>query len=1087
MGAATASEKNAGEPRRTQRRVVPPRTVLLVGSFGAFMAFVDVTIVNVAIPDIRASFDGSSITSISWVLNAYNLVFAAFLVPAGRIADLLGRKRLFELGIVLFTAMSVLCAVAPSLDVLIAARALQAVGAAIVVPASLALVLEAFGAGRRAHAVALWGTAAAIAAGLGPVLGGVLVEIADWRLVFLVNLPVGVIAVLASKRALVESRAPGRRSLPDLLGAGLLAGSLALLTFGIVQGDEWGWTSPEVLGSLALAVALAGWFLQRCTWHPSPVLALADLRERSFGVANTLTLLASAGFFSYLLANVLFLTSIWGYSVLEAGLALTPGPFVAALVAAPLGRFLESHDYRWAVIPGALVWGVGVLLLISRLGPSPEFVSEWLPAIVVLGIGAGATLPTLGAAAVAAAPGGRFATATALNSVARQLGAVLGVALLVAIVGTPAPADLAAAFDAGWAFAAVCFLAVAALAPLLGRIATMHEVSEEEALAARRIAVQAAPTRPLARPSSPRAPAEARTPKDVLATVSIFAGLSQELRDDVAARTRVVRVPGGEWLFRQGDEGDALYVLLAGRCEVVDAEGEVLSILGHGAVLGELALVTGAPRSASVRARRDTELLELPRPEFERLLRDEPSFAAQVIRELARQLQASRPRDSAPEPRASTVAIVPLSSDVPFAEVVSGVVTGLERWESVARLDGPPATGTDTVSAAVDQLEHRHDRIVLVSAAPGERDGWTNAVLRQADRVLAVAGAGGVPDWAAAHPALQGCDLVVCDGAVPASGSWVAALAPARTHRVSSAYVEPDVARLARRLAGHATGLVLSGGGARGLAHVGVLEELVRAGLTIDRVAGTSMGAFLAALYTNGLTPEEIDACCYEEWVRRSLFNDYRVPRVSLIRGVKLREMFARHLPGEIETMPRSYFCVSTDLVTGGQVVHRSGSVAHAVSASMCFPGLCPPVAGTDGALLIDGGVLSNLPVDLMAAADEGPVIAVDVSQRFDPPTDKRPHGRRRLLKPRPIEEWPWDDSRTLPSFTETLTRLVMIGSADTQEAGRRHADLVIMPPNDGVGILEFHQLDRMRDAGRRAAIEALESAPPELLARLAD
>jgi NTE family protein len=342
-----------------------------------------------------------------------------------------------------------------------------------------------------------------------------------------------------------------------------------------------------------------------------------------------------------------------------------------------------------------------------------------------------------------------------------------------------------------------------------------------------------------------------------------------------------------------------------------------------------------------------------------------------------------------------------------------------------------------------------------------------------------------MPNWAAAHPALQGCDLVLCDGAVEASDRWVTAVAPARTYRVSSAYLEPDVARLARRLAGRATGLVLSGGGARGLAHVGVLEELVRAGVAIDRVAGTSMGAFLAALYASGLEPEEIDAYCYEEWVRRSLFNDYRVPRVSLIRGVKLREMFARLLPGEIETLPRSYFCVSTDLVSGGQVVHRSGSVAHAVSASMCFPGLCPPVAGTDGALLIDGGVLSNLPVDLMADADEGPVIAVDVSQRFDPPTGKRPHGRRRLLKPRPIEEWPWDDSRTLPSFTETLTRLVMIGSADTREAGRRHADLVIMPPNDGVGILEFHQLDRMRDAGRRAAVEALENAPPELLARL--
>jgi NTE family protein len=1080
---AGPGDGNGSGPRRITRRVVAPRTVLLVASFGAFMAFVDVTIVNIAIPDIRASFDDSSFSSLSWVLNAYNVVFAAFLVPAGRIADLLGRKRMFELGVVLFTAMSVLCALAPSLEALIAARALQAVGAAIVVPASLALVLEAFGAGHRAHAVALWGTAAAIAAGLGPVLGGVLVELSDWRLVFLVNLPVGIVAVIASKRCLVESRAPGRRSIPDLLGAVLLAFSLALLTLGMVQGDEWGWTSPAVLGCMGAAVVLGAWFLRRCTWHASPVLDPQDLRERSFGVANVLTLLASVGFFSYLLANVLFLTSVWGYSVLEAGLALTPGPFVAAAVAAPLGRFLDRHDYRYAVIPGALVWAAGVALLITRLGPTPDFVSEWLPAIVVLGIGAGATLPTLGAAAVAAAPGGRFATATALNSVARQLGAVLGVALLVAIVGTPAPDDLAVAFDAGWTLAVGCFLAVAVLAPALGRIATMHEVEEQEARSARRIPPAAVRPVPTPQQAPAAAPLRASTPAEVLGAVSIFSGLDDSLREDVASRTRVVSLEGDEWLFRLGDEADALYIVLSGRCEIVDDAGGVMVVLGRGAVIGELALLTGAPRSASVRARRDTELLELPRGEFERLVRDEPAFAVRLTQELGRQLQASRPRESSHDAKASTIAVVPLGAGAPFEEIVAGLAAGLARWETVARLDPPSMESeSDGLSATLERLERDHDRIVLVGRAQGEGRAWIDVVLRQADRVIVVVGAGA----SEAHSALRGCDLVICDGAEQSSNRWVAALAPGRTHRVSTATLEADVARLARRVGGRAPGLVLSGGGARGLAHVGVLEELVHAGLTIDRVAGTSIGAFIAALYARGVEPEEIDAYCYEEWVRRSLFNDYRIPRVSLIRGQKLREMFARLLPGEIETMPRSYFCVSTDLVSGGQVVHRTGSIAHAVSASMCFPGLCPPVAGANGTLLIDGGVLSNLPVDLMADADEGPVIAVDVSQRFDPPIGRRPHGRRRLLKPRRIEEWPWDDSRSLPGFTETLTRLVMIGSADTREAGRRYADLVITPQNDGVGILEFHQLDRMKDAGRRAAVEALETAPAELLARFA-
>ena len=1067
--------------RRLTRRVVAPRSVLLVASLGAFMAFVDVTIVNIAIPDIRASFDDSSISSLSWVLNAYNVVFAAFLIPAGKIADLLGRKRMFEIGIVVFTAMSALCAVAPSLDALIAARALQAIGAAIVVPASLALVLEAFGAGHRAHGVALWGTAAAIAAGLGPVVGGILVEVADWRLVFLVNLPVGIVALVASKRTLVESRAPGRRSVPDLFGALLLAGALALLTLGIVQGDEWGWTSVPVLASFAAAAALGAWVLRRCTWHPAPVLVMSDLKQRSFGVANVLTLLASAGFFSYLLANVLFLTSVWGYSVLEAGLALTPGPFVAAAVAAPLGRFLDRHDYRYVVIPGALVWAAGVGMLVTRLGPTPDFVGEWLPAILVLGIGAGATLPTLGAAAVAAAPGGRFATATALNSVARQLGAVLGVALLVAIVGTPAPGEILNAFDDGWTLAIVCFLAVAVLAPALGRIATMHEVEEEEARTAQRLQPPPVSTPALVLERPHAAPSHhVSTPAELLGTVSIFSGLDDALRKRIASRTSVVELEGGDWLFRQGDEAEALFVVLSGRCEIVDRAGALLAVVGRGAVIGELALLTDAPRAASIRALRDTQLLELPRDEFDRLLHDEPAFAVGLTRELARQVQTSRPRESLQQSRPSTIAVVQSGAGAPFDEIVSGFAAALSRWETIARLDSAPETNREALSGKLERLERDHDRVLLVGGAVRGSDAWTDVALRQADRVIVVAGSGD-PDT---HPALHGCDLVVCDGAKDTSHRWVAALSPERTYRVSDASLREDVERLARRIAGRAPGLVLSGGGARGLAHVGVLEELVQAGVRIDRIGGTSMGAFVGALYASGLEPDEIDAYCYEEWVRRSLFNDYRIPRVSLIRGHKLREMFARVLPGEIEAMPRSYFCVSTDLVSAGQVVHRTGSIAHGVSASMCFPGLCPPVPGADDALLIDGGVLSNLPVDLMAGADEGPVIAVDVSQRFDPPTGKRPAGRKGLLKPRRIEEWPWDDTRSLPSFTETLTRLVMIGSVDTRESGR-HADLLITPANEGVGILEFHQLDRMADAGRRATVEALESASPELLARL--
>jgi MFS family permease len=219
---ATGSPGLTASFRRSRRQ---PRAsvVLLVASFGAFLAFLDSTIVNVAFPDIQRSFPDSALSSLSWVLNAYNIVLAAFLVAAGRMADLLGRKRLFVVGVVVFTVASALCAVAGTVEQLIAFRVLQGFGAALLIPASLALVVEAFDVSQRAHGVGLWGAAAAIASGLGPPAGGALVALESWRLAFLVNVPLGIAAVVLARRCLVESRSPGVRRMPDLLGALLLA------------------------------------------------------------------------------------------------------------------------------------------------------------------------------------------------------------------------------------------------------------------------------------------------------------------------------------------------------------------------------------------------------------------------------------------------------------------------------------------------------------------------------------------------------------------------------------------------------------------------------------------------------------------------------------------------------------------------------------------------------------------------------------------------------------------------------------------------------------------------------------------------
>jgi predicted acylesterase/phospholipase RssA len=290
-----------------------------------------------------------------------------------------------------------------------------------------------------------------------------------------------------------------------------------------------------------------------------------------------------------------------------------------------------------------------------------------------------------------------------------------------------------------------------------------------------------------------------------------------------------------------------------------------------------------------------------------------------------------------------------------------------------------------------------------------------------------------------------------------------AALEPIETHVLRPDDLDEDLARLGRRLAGRSVGVVLSGGGARAFSHIGVLEELTAAGVTIDRVAGVSMGSFVGALFAMGLNADEIDARCFEEWVQRRPLSDYTLPRHSLIRGERSREMLERTFGTvAIEELPRSFMSGSTELRSGRLQVDRWGPLYEAVGFSVCLPVVAPPqVRGRE--LFIDGSLVDNLPVRVMADMGEGPVIAVDVKPTAERPDDgPRPSGG----VPRP------------PRLGETLTRVLLLGSANTSEAARRHADLVIKPRAEGVSLLEFHQIDVAREAGRVAAREALAEAP---------
>jgi EmrB/QacA subfamily drug resistance transporter len=435
---------NAVGAKRTARFAA----VFAVVTAGIAMVNLDLFIVNVALPSIGRTFGGADLASLSWVLNAYAIVFAALLVPAGRAADLIGRRAAFLAGVVVFALASAACAAAPDVWLLVVARIVQAAGGALLMPASLGLLLAAAPPAKRTGAIRGWTSVGGAAAALGPVVGGALVA-ANWRWVFLVNIPIAAVALLASVRVLPRTDNSKKRAesaiRPDTVGAALFTISIGAIALALVKADEWGWTSARVLGSIAVAAVLLALFVRRSARHPAPVIEPHLIRLPAFSTATAANVVFGTAFGAMLLMVTLWCQDVWGWSALSTGLGVAPGPLLVpffSLGAGPLARRVGPGP---VAALGCAIYAAGCVFWRFNLSLVPDYPAHMLPGMLMTGTGVGLTLPTLVSAAVSAVPPNRFATGSGVVTMARQVGIVLGVAILVTVLGHPSgPAALPA-------------------------------------------------------------------------------------------------------------------------------------------------------------------------------------------------------------------------------------------------------------------------------------------------------------------------------------------------------------------------------------------------------------------------------------------------------------------------------------------------------------------------------------------------------------------------------------------------------------------------------------------------------------------
>ena len=412
-----------------------PWPVFWVASIAAFLVSLDATMLYAAFGALRAGFPEASAADLSWVLNAYTVVYAAALIPAGGLADAYGRKRVFLIGVTLFVAASVACGLAGNVATLVAARVVQAVGAALLTPASLSIVIAAFPQSKRAVTVSLWGAVGGFAAALGPSLGSFVIESIGWPWAFFINLPIGAYSLWRGASLLPESARASTRHRIDGVGMALLVVAVGAIALAIVEADAPQWTRTEIAAVAAMGLTALIAFVLWAMKVREPLVDLGLFRNPTYAAANAATLTFGVAFAIMFFAFFFYMANVWHYGTAQAGIAIVPGPLTVIPVAILTGRLAARFGHRPFLVGGSLLYAVTGLWFLLVPGTEPAYVTHWLPGLLLSGTSVGLVLPSLAGAAVSRLPAQHYAVGSAVNQATRQIGAVIGVAITVLLLG----------------------------------------------------------------------------------------------------------------------------------------------------------------------------------------------------------------------------------------------------------------------------------------------------------------------------------------------------------------------------------------------------------------------------------------------------------------------------------------------------------------------------------------------------------------------------------------------------------------------------------------------------------------------------